>query len=426
MLKKIILAALGLVVVFVGVVSYLVFFTSVPFKMIESGLRSSGVQITNLQGSLNSGMSVDALELKNANMDLALKNARFKYSGFMGILRGELSISEINLDQMKLHLKSTSSQPEAQTQTQQPGAQALAKAQKPWKGSVRIQLANIKNVEITSDQPLVPAVKFDLMNVTDFVANAEGIKLQRAVLKSSLIDLSVPALEYAVGGLKIQGEIAGMLKPTLVQELRAELPLALKADRGPNGWSVQLMAAQGKLRLVHQPDVFLGFESANFTPSELFQTHFPLSKMSVKGKAGDLLSAMAGQLQWQGEFYLGEALFAFSEPPAAGSEVGPQGAVAKFERTPERFEIRVKPTGVQPAALKTGAAVLVLDSNRGKPVADTLAHLRFQKALNELTPEERNLVDRDAPYFEAGAGLEPLLKEPKKQTKSKPSSKKRK
>jgi hypothetical protein len=173
-------------------------------------------------------------------------------------------------------------------------------------------------------------------------------------------------------------------------------------------------------------------ETANFTPNEIFQTGFPLSKMSVKGKAGDLFSAMGGQLKWEGEFYLGESLFVFPEIPAAAEGQlttpgqSPAGPSANFDRAPERFEIRVKPTGIQPAALKTGTAVLVLDSNRGKPVADTLAHLRFQKPLAQLSPEERNLVDRDAPYFEAGAGLQPLLQEPKKQTKSKPSSKKRK
>lgn len=421
MAKKIILAALGLLVVITGVAAYLVFFTAFPFKMIESGLRASGVQITNLQGSLNAGMSIDALEVKNEKMDLALKNARFSYSGFMDLFRGEFNISEINLDQMKLHLKSASMQGQAGTQPQ-PGTQAAGE-QKPWKGSLRIQVANIKNVEITSDQPMVPAIKFDLMNVTEFVASAAGVKLQRASLKSSLIDVSVPPIELASGAFKLQGEIKGMLKPTLIQELKAELPLALKAEKGPTGWSVQLVAADGKLRIVHQPGVFLGVETANFTPNEIFQTGFPLSKMSVKGRAGDLLSAMSGQLSWEGEFYLGESLFAF---PEAAPEQSPAGPSASFERAPERFEIRVKPTGIQPAALKTGAAVLILDSNRGKPVPETLAHLRFQKALAQLTPEERNLVDRDAPYFEPGAGLQPLLQEPKKQTKSKSSSKKRK
>jgi hypothetical protein len=432
MAKKILLAALGLLVVITGVAAYLLFFTAFPFKMIESGLKASGVQITNLQGSLNSGMSIDALEVKNEKMDLALKNARFSYSGFTDLFRGEFNISEINLDQMKLHLKSAALQGQAGAgSTQQPGAEPAA-AQKPWKGSIRIQVANIKNVEITSDQPMVPAIKFDLMNVTEFVASAAGMKLQRAVLKSSLMDMSVPPIEFAAGAFKLQGEIKGMLKPTLIQELKAELPLALKADKGPAGWSVQLVAADGKLRLVHQPGVFLGVETANFTPNEIFQTGFPLSKMSVKGKAGDLFSAMGGQLKWEGEFYLGESLFVFPEIPAAAEGQlttpgqSPAGPSANFDRAPERFEIRVKPTGIQPAALKTGTAVLVLDSNRGKPVADTLAHLRFQKPLAQLSPEERNLVDRDAPYFEAGAGLQPLLQEPKKQTKSKPSSKKRK
>ena len=432
MAKKILLAGLGLLVVITGVAAYLVFFTAFPFKMIESGLKASGVQITNLQGSLNSGMSIDTLEVKNDKMDLALKNARFSYSGFTDLFMGELNIAEINLDQMKLHLKSAALQGQAGAGSPQPGAQA-APAQKPWKGSLRIQVANIKNVEITSDQPMVPAIKFDLMNVTEFVASAAGVKLQRAILKSSLIDLSVPPIEAGSGAFKLQGEIKGMLKPTLIQELKAELPLALKADKGPAGWSVQLVAADGKIRLVHQPGVFLGLETANFTPSEIFQTGFPLSKMSVKGKAGDLFSAMGGQLKWEGEFYLGESLFVFPEaaPTASGGAMeapgqSPAGPSARFAREPERFEIRVKPSGVQPAALKTGAAVLVLDSNRAKPVAETLSHLRFQKPLTQLSPEERNLVDRDAPYFEAGAGLQPLLQEPKKQTKSKSSSKKRK
>ncbi|MGE0614625.1 MAG: hypothetical protein AB7P04_03210 [Bacteriovoracia bacterium] len=440
-MKKILLAIVVIIFLLAGAAFYSIIYTPLPLKLIESALKANGVQISGMTGSLNSGMSIETLEFKNADLELNLKNARFQYAGLSRLMAGELLIEDVNLDQGTVKILKT-----MQGRAQGSGSSgATSGGRGPiFFKTLRVKMVNISNVSVYSSA--VPSRPFvlDRMMLQELVVNQKGVKAERFMVNSGSYDLDVPALEGKAGSFHLSAPIQGKLKAAALTWLKQDVPFTVVTAYSPAGLDLQFQTFDGKLTITHKPTVMLLAELKDFNPQDHLVTDLPFSAMNVKLEIQQFEAILFGTVPVSGSFKAYDALFQITQitPPAPGQPNLKLGVMATSSFTRphgtqnERFEIDFKPNLM---GIATGAVShdpwLRLDSNFGLPPAPTLARLHYQKAYEELDDLQKAQLDKEAALFAAGPGIQPLLKlkadKPKKGAKgvkssAKPHAKKKK
>ena len=439
-MKKALLVVLGLAVVVIFSSFYLMFFSSMPVKLLAKGLIKAGVQLEEVSGSLNSGLSVKKLTIRNESIDLDVSNLKFRYSGFADLLlRKTVVIEEINSDQFNLFVKKIGKTETITNQNQSTSnlnkniQKTKAELDKSGLKRFLIKKVSIANTAITL--PDQNAVKIELIELVDLdnSIREENLTLKKFLVQSDSFYAVFSEIHVNKNQIEMKQPGKIVVKQKFSTSLKQDIEFSVLVSKADNNYSVTSSGFANQVNFGTSETGEFNLKFSSFRPQDYFQKTPPFSNINVTLTAADTNSLMFGRYKYQGNLEVAGLVFepkidaAVPERCCVWSHskiVNPPPVIRGRRKIPSKpiqvfyslnWDPGVMITGIVTGLLAgkdvlpssapsfSGLSGFALTSSYEKTTEEALASLVFNGRFSSLTEEQKVHVQAMTEWFKSGA-----------------------
>ncbi len=249
----------------------------------------------------------------------------------------------------------------------------------------------IKNLDLRNLIFQAPGKKptyVDRFFVEDLMADAEGTSWKRLYVKAPTFTLNVgPVSIDPSGAITMKGSAEVLLNPSFNPRLKAPIKISGYAEINKNNLNSLRLVAANRAISFSIMDMTATLDLRNFSPQTYLKTALPISAINVKGRAP---YGRLKEMIFSGHFLLQQSRGKITENRIS------------FDGDSDLGVFHLDMNGFLSSAL--GRPAIVFRRKSGQPVSpkEYLAALYFGHPPPQLLPEQRQVTDRDATYFELG------------------------
>lgn len=414
MAKKILIGLFLFIVIGAASLFGLIFFSSVPLKIVASALQKNGVQVEGLRGSLNSGVSFDTFHFANDKATVTANGVTVAWSSmFSTLIARKMAVENVEANQVLIEVNGMASmaKPHAAAGAQSPDESDSKKPDGASSNFLKAVFLGVENprglVEFRVDQ--IHIKDFVLrekqsgkeVKISEYSLQALRLAYDEASLKSLTLNsnyatLHVSNLSYKSGVVSFPDPVKGSLKAEGFKELlKADVPFSLSAKfKGLTPEDVEVKVFGDKL-LANGNAQQVALKFNDFSPSFYFKTAHPLTTISISSKPSPFMALMMGMMQVDGHLNFAHADFAFDSSQQKGFEG--QATVNN-----KKYTLAVNPMLLVKSFMGPEAAFDLKGPN--PQLEDNIAWILSAKPKAQLSAEELQNFDSWKVYFGASAG----------------------